>query len=193
MRIKNNGLINDKYELIVKEFQTIITVLYLLLIGIGMIFSYSKYSQFGINIFQYSDAFDFLLTPFRDITIFLFSFITILLVYLVFILNKFTKKKFSKFYNSKFYFGLNKSYPILSIFVSFVLYLYIFSGGYGRLSKKRMIENPNNVEIILTNGKIKKGNLIGKNNGYVFLLENNNVNIYPIASSISLIKINSYE
>ena len=81
--MKENGLINDKYELIAKEFQTVLSVFYLLLMGVGMLFSYEKYSRFGINIFQYSDIFDFLLTPFRDITIFMFSFITIFMVYLV--------------------------------------------------------------------------------------------------------------
>ena len=188
--MKKNGLIDDKYELVAKEFQTVLSVFYLLLVGIGMLFSYSKYSKFGINIFQYSDIFDFLLTPFRDVTIFVFSFITISLVYLVFITKKIIRKKFPKYYNSKFSFGLYKSYPILSMFFMFVLYLFIFSGKYGELSKKQILAKPNNIEITLNNEIIKKGNLIGKNNGYIFLLENENeVKIYPISNSIKVIKI----
>ncbi len=188
--MKKNGLIDDKYELIVKEFQTVLSVFYLLLVGIGMLFSYSKYSKFGINIFQYSDIFDFLLTPFRDITIFGFSFITIFVVYLVYKLNKLTENKFPKFYNSKFNFGLIKSKPILSSIIMFFLYLFIFSGKYGKMNEKRILTKPNIIEIVLGNGKSIKGNLIGKNNGYIFLLEKENeVNIYPISNSINIIKI----
>jgi len=179
--MKKNGLIDDKYELILKEFQTILSVFYLLLVMIGMFFSYSKYSQFGINIFQYSDISDFLLTPFRDTIIFIFSFITVLVVYLVY---KF-KNKFSKFN-----FGLLKSKPILSIIVMFFIFLIIFSEKYGEMNKNRILTKPNIIEITLTNGISKKGNLIGKNNGYIFLLEKENeVNIYPISNSINIINI----
>ena len=189
MKIKKNGLIDDKYELVIKEFQTFLSVFYLLLVGIGMLFSYSKYSKFGINIFQYSDVFDFLLTPFRDITIFLISFFTIFIVYLVYKINLFVKKKFPKYYNSKFRFGLMKSKPILSMSILFILYLFIFSGKYGKSSKRRIIENPEIIEITLNNGETKTGNLIGKNNGYFFLLEKNSeVNIYPI-TNLTEIKI----
>jgi len=189
MKIKKNGLIDDKYELVVKEFQTFLSVFYLLLVGIGMLFSYSKYSEFGINIFQYSDVFDFLLTPFRDITIFLLSFFTIFIVYLAYQINLFVKKKFPKYYNSKFRIGLMKSKPILSMSILFILYLFIFSGKYGKSSKRRILANPEIIEVTLNNGETKTGNLIGKNNGYIFLLENKDVNIYPISSSISNIKI----
>jgi uncharacterized membrane protein len=191
-KIKENGLIDDKYELIIKEFQTILSVFYLLLVGIGMLFSYSKYSQFDINIFQYSDVFDFLLTPFRDITIFIFTFITILSVYVVLKLDSFTKMKFPKFYNSKFNFRLTKSKSIqlLSIVMLFILYLTILSGRYGKTYKKQILARPKTIKITLNNGMIKTGNLLGKNNGYVFLLENNNneVNIYPITNVISIKK-----
>lgn len=183
--MKKNELIDDKYELIVKEFQTVLSVFYLLLVGIGMLFSYSKYSKFGINIFQYSDIFDFLLTPFRDITIFVFSFVTVFVVYLVFKLDKLTKNKLSKFH-----IGLMKSKPVVSVVLLFLLYLFIFSGKYGEMNKKRILTNPNIIEIVLANGKNIKGNLIGKNNGYVFLLEKENeVNIYPISNSINIIKL----
>jgi len=188
--MKKNELIDDKYELIVKEFQTVLSVFYLLLVGIGMLFSYSKYSKFGINIFQYSDIFDFLLTPFRDITIFVFSFVTVFVVYLVFKLDKLTKNKLPKFHNSKFHIGLMKSKPVVSVVLLFLLYLFIFSGKYGEMNKKRILTNPNIIEIVLANGKNIKGNLIGKNNGYVFLLEKENeVNIYPISNSINIIKL----
>lgn len=56
---KEQGLIKDAYELILKEIQSIVTVLYILMVGLGMLFNYQKYSEFGINIFEYADIFDF--------------------------------------------------------------------------------------------------------------------------------------
>ena len=183
MKITKNGLIDDKYELIVKEFQTFLSVFYLILVGIGMLFSYKKYSRFGINIFQYSDIFDFLLTPFRDLSIFIFSLISISLVFLVYKVDKFTKKKFPKYYKSKYRVGLMRSQPVLSLTITFILYLFIFSGKYGKYIEKRILKNPKSIEIVLNNEETKNGNLIGKNNGYVFLLENDSeVNIYPITN-----------
>ena len=183
MKIDKNGLIDDKYELVVKEFQTVLSIFYILLVGIGMLFSYMKYTRFGINIFQYSDIFDFLLTPFRDLSIFIFSLISVLLVFLVHKIDKFTRKKFPKYYKSKYRLGLIRSQPILSLTITFILYLFIFSGEYGKYIETRILKNPKSIEVVLNNGKIKNGNLIGKNNGYVFLLENDNeVNIYPITN-----------
>ena len=77
------GLIKDTYELIFKEIQTVITIFYILIVGIGMLFTYHKYSEFGINIFDYADVFDFLVAPFSDFKILLFSTITITLVFLL--------------------------------------------------------------------------------------------------------------
>jgi len=194
MKIKKDGLIDDKYELIVKEFQTFLSVFYLLLVGIGMLFSYEKYSRFGINIFQYSDIFDFLLTPFRDLYIFLFSFASIGIVFLLYIMNKLIKNKFPKFYNSKYRLGLIKSYPLFGFIIVFIVYLFSFSIKYGKFAERNILENTKLTEIMLSNGNIKKGNLIGKNNGYIFLLENKSeVNIYPISNSVSLIKIKDFE
>ena len=194
MKIKKDGLIDDKYELIVKEFQTFLSVFYLLLVGVGMLFSYEKYARFGINIFQYSDIFDFLLTPFRDLYIFIFSFASVGVVFLLYIMKKLIKNKFPKFYNSKYRLGLLKSYPLVLFIIVFVIYLFSFSIKYGKFAERNILENTKLTEIMLNNGNIKKGHLIGKNNGYIFLLENKSVvNIYPISNSVSLIKIKDFE
>ena len=73
------GLIKDAYELIIKEIQTIMTIFYLLMIGIGMIYNYKKYALFGINIFEYADVFDFLIAPFKDFRIIEVSFVVLLI------------------------------------------------------------------------------------------------------------------
>jgi len=188
--MKKNGLIDDKYELIIKEFQTFLSVFYILLIGVGMLFSYSKYSQFGINIFQYSEIFDFLVTPFRDLTVLGVTVFTILMSYLIYKSDRLIKHKFPKFYSSKFNFGLMKSYPIIAVIISFVLYLYIFSETYGKFNKRHFLEKPNTISIQLLNNEIKSGKLIGKNNGYIFMMINDEIKVYPINNSVKEITIN---
>ncbi len=69
----DEGLIKDKYEPLLKELQSIISIFYILAVAIGMVFNYQKYSEFGINIFDYADIFEFLIAPFSDTTILFFT------------------------------------------------------------------------------------------------------------------------
>ena len=65
------GLIKDRYELILREFQNLVSFGYLLLVILGMLFESIYYYYFGINIFEYSTVLDFLLAPFRrPVTVF---------------------------------------------------------------------------------------------------------------------------
>src|SRR5690606_2414881 len=74
---------------------------------IGMLFTHKKYSEFGINIFDYADVFDFLIAPFSDMRILLFSGITLFIVFLVVRSDIFLRAKYPRTY-SKFNFGLEK-------------------------------------------------------------------------------------
>lgn len=188
--MKKDGLIDDRFELIIKEFQSSISVFYLLLVGIGMLFSYSKYKQFGINIFQYSEVFDFLITPFRDLTVLGVTVFTSFLVLSVYVGDRFIKRKFPKFYSSKLNFGLMKSNPIIAIIISMVIYLFIFSETYGKYNKRHFTKNSKTVSIELITGETKSGKLIGKNNGYFFLMVNENVKIIPIGTAVKELTIN---
>ncbi len=38
------GIIRNSYEAVIQELQTIITVSYILAVGLGMLFNYQKYS-----------------------------------------------------------------------------------------------------------------------------------------------------
>lgn len=90
------GLIKDAYELIIKEIQTIITVSYIIAVAVGMLFNFQKYAEFDINIFDYGDVFDFLIAPFSDVYIILFATVSILIVYLLLIMDSYWKKKMAK-------------------------------------------------------------------------------------------------
>ncbi len=76
MKEKNEGLIKNSYELIIGELQTIISISYIVAIAIGMVFLFEKYSQFGINIFDYADVFDFIIAPFADLKVLLSFYLT---------------------------------------------------------------------------------------------------------------------
>jgi len=125
---EKEGLIKDTYELIIKEIQTVITASYLVAVGIGMLFNYHKYSEFEINIFDYSDVFDFLIAPFSDLYILFFATASILFVFTLIKMDTFWRKKFPKFY-SKANFGIDKkswfqTYRMIMFAISFFFYTY---------------------------------------------------------------------
>ena len=180
--MNEEGLIKDKYEKIIKEFQTIISTFYLLLLGIGMLFSYSHYAAFGINIFEYADVFDFLIKPFQDIKIFFLGLFVILWSYIWFKFDIFIYKKFPKFYRIM-NFGINPNWwsrnrKSLYFFMGIVLlccYAYLESSDV-----KRTIKNSSVVHIIFVDSQEIEGLQIGKISETFFLLEGNDVKAIPI-------------
>src|SRR5699024_5912371 len=99
--------IRGTYGFILKDLQSFITISYLIIVGVGMLFNFKKYAAFGINVFDYSDVFDFLIAPFSDFKILLFSALTILLVFMIFKLDTVWRRKYPKTY-SKMVFGWDK-------------------------------------------------------------------------------------
>ena len=77
MKQTDEGIIKNSYELIIKELQTLMSISYIIAVGIGMLFSFQKYHRFGINILDYADVFDFLIAPFSDVKVLLFSLVSI--------------------------------------------------------------------------------------------------------------------
>ena len=138
------GLIKDAYELIIKEIQSIISISYIFALGIGMLFNYRKYSEFGINIFDYADVFDFLISPFSDIKIFIFTVISIAFGSLILYLDVLWKRKYPEAY-SRFNMGIDtKPWFVPMRFLSgmalIILYLIISSGIYGTLSRREVMK-----------------------------------------------------
>lgn len=186
------GLIKDAYELIIKEVQTIATVSYIVAVGIGMLFNFQKFSEFGINIFNYADVFDFLIAPFSDFYILFFAAASVSFVLLLFKLDILWKNKWPKFY-SKISFGSEKKswykiYRIVLVVLSFVLYLYMSADYYGTYTKNKIIEQ-DDISIRMEDNEIKSGKLIGKTKDIVFLLNNEHVYAIPITSLVKEIKI----
>ena len=186
------GLIKDTYELIIKEIQTVVTVSYIVTVGIGMLFNYQKYSEFEINIFDYSDVFDFLIAPFSDFYILLLATASILSISVLTKLDTLWKNKMPNFF-SKANFGLDKkswykTYRIVIIIICFIIYLYLSANYYERYTRDKIIKQ-NDISIKLADNEIKSGKLIGKTKDVIFLLKGANVYAIPISSLVKEIKI----
>lgn len=57
----------------------LITGCYLLVVGVGMLFNHRRHARFGIDIFEHADVLHFLVAPFADVRILLFSAAAVLL------------------------------------------------------------------------------------------------------------------
>ena len=190
---KSEGLIKDTYELIIKEIQTLITIAYLLMIGIGMLFKYKVYTAFKINIFEYADVFDFLIAPFQDTLIVLAALIAMIGPFLIIGFDVFFKTRFPNAY-SKFNLGWDKKpwYNKLRILLFGLLILYfIFEAASGYASfTKSMILSKQEISLRYADNEIVKGKMIGKTSDTVFLyLRNGAVKAIPIPSLVKEIEI----
>lgn len=98
-----------------RELKSIGVVFYVLAIGIGMLFSYAKFVRFGINIFHYSDVLDFLVIPFSDYRILVFTLLSIFIVFGIYLLDRWWHRRYPVSY-SKIYFGIDKKTWFTNIF-----------------------------------------------------------------------------
>lgn len=186
------GIIRDAYEKIIHELQTLITIGYIGAVGIGMLFNYHKYEEFGINIFDYADVFDFLIAPFSDLYILLFTIASLFVVYLFFRFDTWQKRKFPNTY-SKMNLGMDKKswWDPLRIFMFlsvFIVYLYLAADFYGEFSSNKIKKRPS-IQLRFSDNEIKKGILIGKTREILFLLNNEKVDAVPISSLVKEFEI----
>ncbi len=188
----DEGLIKDKYESIFRELQGIISVFYIFAVAIGMLFTYQKYSEFGINIFDYADIFEFLVAPFSEVTIFLFTIGSCILVYGLYRFDLLIEEKYTKVY-TKLVFSLNKKsyynlYRYLSFLFLFIYYLYSLAGHYGKIAaEKTKSQTP--IALRFMDNETKKGILIGKTKEVIFLLENKKVIAIPFNALVKEFEI----
>ncbi len=192
MKKNDEGLIKNSDERIIGELQTILTITYILTIGIGMLFSFQKYRHFGINIFDYADVFDFLITPFSDFKILMFSVGSIFAGLSIVRIDMYIKRTKPKYY-SRVNFGMDKKKwfePVRYTMYIFVVlfYLYLTSEAYGNLTKS-VIEKQNTIDVKFNDGEITTGILIGKTSEILFLKKNGKVTAIPIKSMVKEIGI----
>lgn len=190
--MKDQGIIKDAYELILKEIQSLVTVLYLLMVGLGMLFNYQKYSEFGINIFEYADIFDFLIAPFEDIRIIIFSIFSLLVPLIFFRIDTFLESRFPKYY-TRINFGLNKkswfkNYRLIIFSGLFLFYFILGSNAYGVRTSKDIRASDKITVRFFDNDNIS-AQLIGKTSQYILLYAEKEVLAVPINSNIKFVDI----
>ena len=147
-----------------------------------MLFNYQKFDEFGINIFDYADVFDFLIAPFSDFKILIFTSIFFTLIYAFFKLEILFKRKFSKLY-SKLSFRSKKVKSNFSKYFVFIYYLYISADIYGNISKNQILDQ-SSIKIRFSDNEIKKEKMIGKRKNVIFLLNGEKVEAIPILSLV---------
>lgn len=180
------------YKSLLKELQSKLTILYVLGVGIGMLFNYQKYDRFGINIFDYSDLIDFVVAPFSDLRILFFALISLMVAIFLLKIDDYLKNRFPGFY-STINFNIEKRswyvlYNYFAILIIIVFFLYVGAGIYGKNSEKN-IRKQSPVTIELADKSTINGILIGKTKEVLFLLDDQNIIIIPVTSMIMVIKM----
>jgi hypothetical protein len=195
--MKDEGLIKDRTELIFRELQGVLTIAYLSVILIGMIDSYVYYQQFEINIFDYSEVFDFFVAPFRKTVTLVYLGIALLSAYLGYSLDLFLEKRFPKFHKSINFGFTDKSWFKTYRFVSFIgviiILLIAASQETGQKMRDKLLEIKGyDTEIVFDSEKKKavKGLKIGMTSSYFFLLDSTKaVQIIPINNQVEKILV----
>ncbi|MGE0590603.1 MAG: hypothetical protein AB7O48_18625 [Cyclobacteriaceae bacterium] len=169
------------------EAQSIISISYLIAIGIGMLFRYKRFAEFEINIFDYADVFDFIIAPFSDTRIFYFSLLSGLLSVGIIRLDAAWQARYPKSY-SKMVFGWDKK-PWYSVvryvsFVSvFIAYLNLSADIYGKLSKEDVMKQAP-VTVRFVDNELKQGKVIGKTQDMLFMINGEKIEVVPLTSLV---------
>lgn len=187
------GLIKDAYELIIKEIQTSLTVAYIITVGIGMLFQYQYYSEFGINIFDFADIFEFLIAPFADVRILLFSLGSISFSLILFQLDNRWRGRFPQNY-SRMNFGWDKkpwfkAYRTIAFSFLFITYLYLAADIYGEYASQQAKEDAP-ITLRFMDDETVSGIMIGNTTNVIFLLRNDKVTAIPMGSMVKEFELN---
>ena len=165
------------------DSQAYITLGYLTVVVIGMMFEFSYFNKFSINIFEYADVLDFLLTPVKNIEVIVFAMATFIIVYIFFRLDKLWQDKSPKTHK-RFNFGMTKEFATKYRPIMFggtlILYFFLAADFYGDIMYKKYQKSTEMLEIIYeSDQRMIKGKLIGKNTDYIFLETSDSEKGYP--------------
>jgi len=178
----------------VLDSQTYITLSYLAIVIIGMMFDYSYYDRFGINIFEYADVLDFLLAPVKNVQLMLFAFGTVIVVWLFFKVDQLWQDKFPSSHK-RFNFGMtrefSKKYRPLMIGFTLIMYFFVAATVYGRRMYNSYQKGTESIEVVFeSDQRVISGKLIGKNTDYLFLESKDGaIKAIPVSSDVQEIII----
>ena len=176
------------------DSQAYITLGYLTIVIIGMMFDYNYYSHFGINIFEYADVLDFLLAPVKNVQLMLFAFGTVVFVWIFYKFDEIWQRKFPVSHK-RFNFGMtvdfsNKYRPYM-LFATLILYFFVSAKIYGQRMFKNFNKEGESMEVIFeSDQRVIEGKLIGKNTDYIFLeAKDKAIKAIPVSSDVQEIII----
>ena len=167
-----------------------VTLIYLVISLIGLMFSWALFSEFNVNIFNFTEVSDFLLAALREPMTFVMAGSALLVTWIIDWLTmhearywniKSPKSKIAKAYVKSQKLG---RHPIARVFI-FVLYSYLFISIYGSWKAKEIKAGKGQViRVQLTepvpdsrgenqsgNGVVIEGTLLGSTNKYLFLYD----------------------
>lgn len=189
----DEGLIKNRFELLLGELQTIIYVFYGLLVGLGMLYNYFRYREFGINIFEYAGVLDFLIAPFSDLRILLLAAGVSLFCYLIYRFDVWLARKFPRFYNVMAFGQANrkgyKNFRSIALFFTILWCIGAYAFAYGKMAKSEIIKSEP-ITLIYNDGSQDSGRIIGKTSEVYFLLKgDDSVEIIPLSGDLRKVKL----
>jgi len=174
MRVK---FFSNAYSFLKEDISVSLSISYIVLVTIGMLFNAAFYMRFNINIIEYSDLSDFLLAPFKDPAILLFSIASIVLIYLFSLIDNWMEGRFPNL-QRKSMLNINKEkfyewYSIKGTALLLLYYVLIAAFLYGVIKssnvKNRTYEK---TQITCKDNKFNAQDsliYIGKTSGFVFM------------------------
>lgn len=150
-----------------------------------MLFSYQKYSEFGINVYDYAGVFEFLVAPFADYLIIIFTLITFLVVYLLYQLDILWRTKHSSSYNMMTFRWdrIWKELRQVSYSLLVILYLYVAADNYGELKRDKIIQQ-SVITVKYQDNTLTRGKFIGITGNFMFLLQEGEVKAIPVTALV---------
>jgi hypothetical protein len=187
----------DASNFLRKDINVTLSLSYIVLVAIGMLFDVIYYAQFDVNIVAFSDISDFLLAPFRDPFILIFVVGSIILISATLILEELLEANYPKIYKSMFM-GIDQNtyndwYKRYNG-TAFLLLMYIFFTAqiYGVFKANKVYKgNSQPMHIVFKDNKFTETDTlqyVGKTNGYTFLFNKGKkqVEIIPMSDVLRL-------
>ncbi len=197
---ENKSILKNLEKFILDETSLSLSLAYVILIGIGMLFSYQYYGLWGIDVFLYAGFGDFLLAPFKDMILILFVVISVLGAILVVQLSRRLDRKFprwSRYWNlgisveSKFY----NRFQNFNLVAGILIYLHFSSLYFAWLREKYFNINPekHRIEVLFDGEKWNSYFLLGLTERYLLVLseEEKRVIALPLQGGIKSIRFPS--
>lgn len=174
------------------ELQALLSLTYGVAVAIGMLFQYHKYAPFGINIFEYADVFDFLIAPFSDFKILIYTLVCLIITAIAYTFDQLWMKKSPKTYHL-LVFGTSKKawFPYFQAVMMFVLlaqYLTISAQSYGNDIYEN-IDRSATINLRFSDNERTSATLIGKTSEVLFVKQGKKTKVIPLNALVKEFEI----